>query len=412
MGNEVQIIIKAIDKASAEFKKVGGASGALRESFKTLGMAIGGVTAVAGAATVAYKAVIAPIINYNKSILDAARSTRMGTEDLSRFIQVGDDMGVSMDSITRALQMATKNGFAPSISAIAELADKANAMNTPTERAATLAKMFGRNWAELDPILQLGGERIRELAASQADGLVVTEEEIRKTEDLRLKVDALTDTFTAYRNEIALQAVEVIDLNVRATMLTGTWAAQRLALTGQKPTLIEYLRQWHLIEEAMRSAEGVTETGIVKLGHMKAAMDAIRSKDVTVTVTTLEIGGYGSDYRPVGGGGQAGGYAGYVTGGTGGGGARYGPRVEGAGGKFYKMDYQTGQYVPARYGLDMVVPPGYNENFGVRASSGEHIQVTPAGEKPKSGANVQINVTSSPMDTQYMVKVIKAAVGM
>jgi hypothetical protein len=275
MANEVQIIIKAIDKASAELKKVSGGLGALREVGKTVTMAMGGVAAAAGAVAVAYKSVVAPIVDYNKAILDAGRSTRMGVEDLSRFVQVGDDMGVSIDSITRALQMATKNGFAPSITAIADLADKANAMNTPTERAATLAKMFGRNWAELDPILQLGGQRIRELAASQAAGLVVTEEEIKRTEELRLRVDALTDTWIAYRNEIGLGIVEVVDLNVRATELTNTWAAQRLEMDGQKPTLIEYIRNWHLAEEALRATNGVTESGIVQAGLMAGQLRGV-----------------------------------------------------------------------------------------------------------------------------------------
>ena len=77
------------------------------------GVAIAGVTAVIGDGTKAYEQTVGAVMSYNKAILDASRATRMGVEDMSRFVQVGDDMGVSMDSITRALQMATKNGFVP-----------------------------------------------------------------------------------------------------------------------------------------------------------------------------------------------------------------------------------------------------------------------------------------------------------
>lgn len=242
-----------------------------KSAFKDIGLSISAVIGALYAGQKAYEKFVAPVIEYNKEIKDASESTGMAADQLSRFIQVGDDMGVSMASITRALELGTKNGFAPTIDSLADLADQGNAMGSPTERAALYTKLFGRQWAELNPILQLGGRRIRELAAAQADGLVVTYDEIHKTEELRQRLDSLADSYTALRNEIVLNVVPVVDLNFRATELTAKWAEMQEEMTGLKPTFLEWRSQWHLIEEAIRGADGVVETGIVHIGLMADA---------------------------------------------------------------------------------------------------------------------------------------------
>ena len=45
-----------------------------------------------------------------------------------------------------------------------------------------------------------------------------------------------------------------------------------------------------------------------------------------------------------------------------------------------------------QFGLDMTVPPGYpGDSYTIGATSGEHVTVTPAGEKPAGGETVTIN---------------------
>lgn len=198
--------------------------------FGGLASAIAGVTAALYAGREAYKNFIEPVIQYNKEIKDASESTGMAAEELSRFVQVGDDMGVEMAQITKALEFATKNGFAPTIDSLADLADKGNAMSSTTDRAAYYTKIFGRNWAELNPILQQGGQRIREMAAAQASGLVVTQEEIDKTEELRAGLDELNDNWIALRNEIVLAVTPAL---IQATEKQNFWQAA-IALTKDK----------------------------------------------------------------------------------------------------------------------------------------------------------------------------------
>jgi hypothetical protein len=490
MANEVQIIIRAIDKASAEFKKVGGASGALSGSLRALGAATAVAGAAVGTAAAAYKTFVAPIIAYNKTILEASRATGMGIEAFSRMAEVADDSGVSLETFETALKMMTKRGLAPTIDSLAWVADKANAMRDPVQRAAYLVDIFGRNWTSLNPLLVQGGQAMKKLAADIEDGLVVTQKEADATEELRLRIEKLTDAWIAYRNEIGLGITKVVDLNVRATQLTNTWAEQRLELDGQKPTLIEYMRNWHLAEEALRGANGVTETGIVKAGLLAGelrgigeeikALPTVWSLTLLLNDQGLRGGGIGGTEGPgIGGMDQraAEEYARYrenirlqgesqrrapnELAGTQG---EFGrdtarPTGEFTGGNtpndnawraYWDMMSSSGEAAKgqaddivstlnaiqdktvtvtiledlqkdartywehgAASGADFVVPPGYpNDSYRMGVQSGEHVQVTPAGQSGGISGGMTINVMSSPLDTQFMVKQIKAAVGM
>jgi len=187
-----------------------------------LGAAIAGLTAALYTAKQAYKNFIEPVIAYNKEIKDLSAATGMAVEDLSRFVQVGDDVGVQIGAIDTALKFATKNGFAMTIDSLAALSDETNAMADPTEKAAKLVKIFGRNWSELNPILELGGRRIREMAAATEDGLVVTQEEIDKTEELRLDLDALNDRWLSIRNNLVIGVTPAL---IQATQRQNFWTA-------------------------------------------------------------------------------------------------------------------------------------------------------------------------------------------
>lgn len=69
--------------------------------------------------------------------------------------------------------------------------------------------------------------------------------------------------------EGARGAAEAIDLNMRATQLLNSTIDMEA-----KPTLIEYIKQWHLFEEALRGSIGVEETGIIKTGMLAGSMGA------------------------------------------------------------------------------------------------------------------------------------------
>jgi hypothetical protein len=207
---EVQVIIRAIDKMTSTTNKVRSGIGGLVDSLKSTAIVMAGVVAAGYAVKKVFDATVGSVMNYNKSILDAAKASGTTVDQFSRIVQIADDVGISMGDVETSLAMATKRGFAPSIDALAGLADRLNAIDSPTARAAAAAKIFGRNWAALDPLLQQGGKAIRDNAAAVEDGLVVTEQEVAATEETRMEIDALNDSWVALKNTIGQDAAPAI----------------------------------------------------------------------------------------------------------------------------------------------------------------------------------------------------------
>lgn len=150
-------------------------------------------------------------MKYNKEVRDLAQNLSLTTEETSRIIQTADDFTVSQEAVTSALQMAVKKGMAPNIDTLAQMADLYNSINDPTERAAKLTEVFGRNWTALVPMLKEGGQAIRDAAASQDDALIVTEKQSQATRDLEKNMDNLGDKVTAIKLKIGNALIPVLN---------------------------------------------------------------------------------------------------------------------------------------------------------------------------------------------------------
>jgi len=68
-------------------------------------------------------------------------------------------------------------------------------------------------------------------------------------------------------------------------------------------------------------------------------------------------------------------------------------------------DLEPGLTPGGAHGLDMIVPPGYpSDTFSIRATSGEHVQITPAGAAGGSdGVTIVQNVYPSPGMDEYAI---------
>lgn len=192
--------------------------GALDDQAKATGDTLGKVGEVAGgllkagitaAAAAAVKAVN-DTAAYNREVRLLAQSINATTEETSRLVQVADDVGVSQDALTRALQLASKNGFAPTIDNIAKLADETRGLTDPTEKAAALSKVFGRGWAELVPLLDMGGNAIKENAAAVSDSLIVTAKASKATREYEIAQDNLGDAVDGMARQFGNLAIPAL----------------------------------------------------------------------------------------------------------------------------------------------------------------------------------------------------------
>jgi hypothetical protein len=173
------------------------------DSFNMLkAAAIGAAVGIGAAFVGAVRDSIDTTMAYNKEIRDLAQNLGITTEETSRLIQTADDFTVSQETVTTALQMAVKRGFAPNIETIAMMADEYVALESPTRRAARMSEVFGRNWSALVPLLKEGGQAIRDVAAAQSDALIVTEEQSKATRELEKSMDDLGDKALALKLKV------------------------------------------------------------------------------------------------------------------------------------------------------------------------------------------------------------------
>ena len=143
---------------------------------------------------------IGSTITYAKEVRDLSTNLGISAEETSKVIQAADDYGISVGEITSALQMAVKKGFAPNVETLAKLADEYNSIQDPTERAARLTEVFGRNWTALTPMLKEGGQAIRD-AAQEAEklGLVLSDKDVKSARAMEVQVDNLNDRIEALK---------------------------------------------------------------------------------------------------------------------------------------------------------------------------------------------------------------------
>src|SRR3990172_5382323 len=214
--SKLRIIIEALDKGAARvldqmnkgldasIKKTDQIMAGFKDFTKVLGAGAAAIFTVSKG----LDATIGSYVQYGQQVRELSTNFGISTEETSRLIQVSDDFKISVEEVRTSLQLAAKNGFEPSVENLAKLADRLQAMESPTERAAELSKIFGRNWAVLNPLLAEGGDAIRDQAAAVENSLILTEDSVAATREWELALDDWEDSIQAAKIGIGSFLVE------------------------------------------------------------------------------------------------------------------------------------------------------------------------------------------------------------
>ena len=208
MANKVEIDVIANDLASAalDFVKM------------KLG-AIGGTTAMVATASVAMGvAVVSSLMAakdaaqaYDQQVKELMLRTGGAAEETSRLIQTVDDAGISYETLSTAMRFAVKNGIEPNIESIATLSDEYLALNDPIARGQFLLDKFGRSGMDMARIMDKGGAAIMQMSKEVEKNLVVTDEAIKQSEEYRVNVDNLGDSFEGLKVVIGNKVIPVLN---------------------------------------------------------------------------------------------------------------------------------------------------------------------------------------------------------
>ena len=203
--------------AAAQSKVTGFGNGLKDISF---GMAALGAAAVAAGYKVAQFLVknLTAAVDRASELVDTADRLGVGLESLQNLRFIGGRVGVEAEQISKALGFMQKNLGNGAIreelasigldlqkisrlgadEAFMEIADALRLVSNENDRAALTTKLFGRGGLELNNILKLGSEQMRQMAAEgKALGSVMSDDVARGLENAG---DAMGDAATAWNN--------------------------------------------------------------------------------------------------------------------------------------------------------------------------------------------------------------------
>jgi DNA-binding MarR family transcriptional regulator len=165
----------------------------------------------------AYKALIGDLLAYSDQVRDLSRVTGASTEESSRLIQVADDLQVEYGSLTQAAKSLAQDGIALTTEELAKASDEYLAITDAGGRAEYAVKKFGRAGLELTKILEQGGDALREMAAGQAENLVLTEAQTKAARELEIAQDGLEDSIQGVKYALANALIPVLNAAIKAT---------------------------------------------------------------------------------------------------------------------------------------------------------------------------------------------------
>jgi hypothetical protein len=181
--SEVKIVINADDKASSKFKD-------LTKNLADAARAVSKVTD--------------EYIQYGDQVKDLSSFTRISNEEASRLIQSTDDAFVSYNSLRLAMKTMADNGVQPTVEAMARLSDQFMAIKDPAAQAQFLIDQFGqRAGPDMAKYLELGGSKIREMAAATSESLIIDDEKAKKIQASKQALDEFNDSMTGMKYEAA-----------------------------------------------------------------------------------------------------------------------------------------------------------------------------------------------------------------
>lgn len=189
--------------------------------------------AAAGAALVAFGVqAVQAFTGAAKAAKDTAAATGLSTEEASRWIAVADDMEISTEQLTTGLAkvakslggdqwskygIATRDGAGMVRDAndvILDAFDVLAKIPNATERAAVGNELFGKSYTNLSPLIGKTRDELVKWLDDVEDGQVITDEEAKKAEEMRLAWDELSDAIKELQLEFGKALTQLAPLLV------------------------------------------------------------------------------------------------------------------------------------------------------------------------------------------------------
>jgi hypothetical protein len=221
----LNIIVTAVDRASAVLNKSTTAFGKWKGQIADVAKAIPGVgnalvlltnpltLATAGIAGIGkvLRDSVKETYDYALQVDDLSRKLGTNTEEASKLIQIGDDLRVSVGTLETSFRYALKNGITPNIEGLIELSGEYQKLKTPADKAAFAMDKFGRAGLEMQKILEKTPDQLQEMSkALDGSALVMSQKAVQAAKDYYAAMDALNDKSMEVKISIGNKLIPVI----------------------------------------------------------------------------------------------------------------------------------------------------------------------------------------------------------
>lgn len=167
------------------------------------------------------------VVNYANQVRELTVAIGATPKEASKLIQVADDMNISFQQLTSALEAGIRKGVKPTIENLSALSDEYLTLAPGVERTEFLMEKFGRTGQDLARLMELGSGKIAEMGDEiEGTARLMDQDALDAAEEYRLALDALGDAATDVKIGIGkglipeLQKVtDVMTRNIRITQI-------------------------------------------------------------------------------------------------------------------------------------------------------------------------------------------------
>ena len=244
-------------------------------------------------------------MQYAGEVRDLTLATDGNAEASSRLLQVLDDYEITAGDVTAGMRAMKERGIVPTVGALATLSDQFLAIEDPAKRLQFAQDNLGRSSAKFLNVLSQGGDKIRALNDGISESLILTDEDIAKTEEARLAFDAWGDAVKGVQTDLAIGMLPALTdiLNV-----TNDWKrAEQLAAEqgkdlwmvglGEAQSFIELAKaERHAAAASQEHGDEIGETTQSMEDQIKAAK-AVAEANAQMIQGAIDATQASEDYR-------------------------------------------------------------------------------------------------------------------
>lgn len=220
IGNRISGVISSMQGRLSGLgsigEKVSGGLGKVSNGIAAVGPAgqalAAGLAVGVGAVTAFVSKSVGEFARLGQTVRDFQRVSGASASDASRFVSVLDDMGVEAEAGSKALSKMSRDldtgklkaygvqvekaadGNVDLIKTLLNVSDAYVATHDPAQRAEIRFAAFGKQGDALIPILEKGGEALKQMFADVPKGELFDQADLDKAEKLRLSMDRLDDS--------------------------------------------------------------------------------------------------------------------------------------------------------------------------------------------------------------------------